>query len=80
MRLQRLTHLERNKLEEEARQLEATIARLEELLNNRLKMNELLETELLEIKARYGDPRRTRILTANLPQEGEEEPLEEGEE
>ncbi|MCR4784450.1 MAG: DNA topoisomerase 4 subunit A [bacterium] len=62
MRLQRLTHLERSKLEEERDQLIKTINWLQELLDNRDKMNEVITTEFLEVKARYNDERRTRIV------------------
>ena len=62
MRLQRLTGLERSKLEEEHQELQNTIAYLEGLLADALKMNEVIRTELLEVRARYGDERRTRIV------------------
>ncbi|MBQ7569021.1 DNA gyrase subunit A [bacterium] len=62
MRLQRLTGLERNKLEEEHQELLKTIAYLQGLLADPLKMNEVIRTELLEVRARFGDERRTRIV------------------
>lgn len=62
MRLQRLTGLERHKLEDEHQELQNTIAYLEGLLADALKMNEVIRTELLEVRARYGDERRTRIV------------------
>ncbi len=61
MRLQRLTGLEREKLEEEQRQLLATIEYLEGLLASREKLDGVIRTELLEIQARFGDARRTKI-------------------
>ncbi len=61
MRLQRLTGLEREKLEEEQRQLLATIEFLEGLLASRDKLDGVIQAELTEIQARYGDDRRTRI-------------------
>jgi len=61
MRLQRLTGLEREKLEEEQRQLLATIEYLEGLLASREKLDGVIRTELLEIQARFGDDRRTKI-------------------
>lgn len=61
MRLQKLTHLERGKLEEEQRSLTALVASLEELLADQTKMDEVIITELEGVKARHGDERRTRF-------------------
>ncbi len=62
MRLQRLTGLERHKIEEEYRELLKTIARLRSILENvRLQM-QLIKDELLELKKTYGDERRTEII------------------
>ncbi len=62
MRLQRLTNLEREKINEEYRELIKTIARLKEILaNERLLLNVIVE-ELQEIRERYGDDRRTQIV------------------
>ena len=61
MRLQRLTGLEREKLEEEQRELLARIEYLEGLLASREKLDGVIRTELLEIQARFGDDRRTKI-------------------
>ncbi|MBQ7528351.1 DNA topoisomerase 4 subunit A [bacterium] len=65
MRLQRLTHLERNKLEEEKEDLLRNIAYLEDLLANSESMKRVIITELEEIKSRYKDERRTRIIEFN---------------
>lgn len=62
MRLQRLTGLEREKLEEEHRALVERIAYLEGLLADKLKMNEVIRQELVELKAKFGDERRTQIV------------------
>ncbi len=62
MRLQRLTNLEREKINEEYKALIQLIARLREILSNeRLLLNVIIE-ELTEIKGRYGDERRTEII------------------
>jgi DNA gyrase subunit A len=62
LRLQRLTQLERDKIEEEYRALIQTIARLKEILaNERLLMNVIVE-ELKDVRERYGDERRTEIV------------------
>jgi DNA gyrase subunit A len=62
MRLARLTGLEREKLEEEYKELLQTIARLEELLGSRRLRMEKIKEELGEIADKYGDARRTEIL------------------
>lgn len=65
MRLKRLTGLERDKLEEEYEALIKEINRLREILaSERLVMN-IIKEELLEIKEKYGDMRRTRIMAAS---------------
>lgn len=62
MRLRRLTGLERDKLEEEYEALIKEINRLKEILaSERLVLN-IIKDELLEIKEKYGDMRRTRIM------------------
>ena len=61
MQLRRLAALERQKIEDEQRQTLEKIAFLEELLASEQKVLELIKTDLLEIAAKYGDPRRTRI-------------------
>ncbi len=62
MRLQRLTALERHKLEEEYRSLMEEIARLETLLADGGLILQVIESELMEIKKKYGDERRTKII------------------
>jgi DNA gyrase subunit A len=61
MRLQRLTGLERDKLQEEYNELVKTIAYLREVLANESLRMDIIKTELLEIKDRFGDERRTKI-------------------
>lgn len=61
LRLQKLTGLERDKLKAEYEELMKTIAHLKEILDNfELRMS-IITTELLEIKEKYGDERRTEI-------------------
>ncbi len=67
MRLQRLTGLEREKLLEEHRLLVGEIARLRSILGSDRLVNEEIRKELLDLKSRFADPRRTLI----LPEEGE---------
>jgi DNA gyrase subunit A len=61
MRLQRLTGLEREKIKAEYDELMQIIAGLKELLADEGKRFELIKTELLEIKEKFGDERRTEI-------------------
>ena len=61
MRLGRLTGLERNKLEAEYQELQDTINRLRSILGDRDLVLDLIRGELLELKSKYADPRRTEI-------------------
>jgi len=61
LRLQRLTALERQKLEDEVRTLGERIAELLQILRSRDKLLEVLRTELADVKARFATPRRTEI-------------------
>lgn len=62
MRLARLTSLERGKLEEEYLELIKSIAKLKGILESREAVMGIIKEELLEMKKRFGDPRRTEIL------------------
>ncbi|NOX38781.1 MAG: DNA gyrase subunit A [Calditrichaeota bacterium] len=62
MRLQRLTGLERRKIEEEYRELLKTIERLRSILESHALQMEIIKEELLELKENYGDERRTEIV------------------
>ena len=61
LRLHRLTGLERDKIGDDLRQVVARIAEYLEILRSREKLLGILRTELLEIKERFGTPRRTEI-------------------
>lgn len=61
MRLQRLTGMERDKIREEYDELMKLIAHLEELLGNEHLRFELIKTELVEVKDKFGDERKTEI-------------------
>lgn len=67
MRLKRLSGLEIEKLNAENKELEETITYLLSILNSDEKLIDLIETELNEIKEKYGDERRTKL----APDEGE---------
>lgn len=68
MRLQRLTGLEREKIEEEYRGLIQLIAELKAVLADEEKVLEIIREELLEIKDRFNDERRTEIIAASVDQ------------
>ncbi|PIC85687.1 DNA gyrase subunit A [Sporosarcina sp. P20a] len=62
MRLQRLTGLERDKIESEYQELLTLIAELRAILADELKLIEIIREELSEIKERFADERRTEIM------------------
>lgn len=62
MRLQRLTGLETQKIVEELEGLMKLIAELQEILESDERKHEIIRTELRELKEKYGDLRRTRII------------------
>ncbi|MDP6933814.1 MAG: DNA gyrase C-terminal beta-propeller domain-containing protein, partial [Myxococcota bacterium] len=64
LRLQRLTGMEREKIEAEYRELETTIAELQGILGDRALLMGVIREELLEVRERYADERRTSILEA----------------
>src|SRR5574344_48720 len=70
MKLRQLTGLERSKLEDERKELEATIKRLKDILADINLQMGIIKDELLDLKKRFGDPRRTDI----VPMEGEFNP------
>ena len=62
MKLQRLTGLEREKLENEYKSLLEEIERLSAILKSEEKLNEIIKEELLEIKDKFSTPRLTEIV------------------
>ena len=62
MRLQRLTGLEREKINEEYRELQEEIARLELILGDETELWRVIRVELEAVKKQFGDPRRTQIV------------------
>ena len=63
MRLQRLTGLERQKITDEIKGLEETIAWLKKVLGDVGEVYKIIQDELKEIKNQYSNPRRTKIAT-----------------
>jgi DNA gyrase subunit A len=64
MQLRRLAALERRKVEEEYAEILKEIARLEDLLANPQKILGMIKDDLTELRDKYGDERRTRIVDA----------------
>lgn len=62
MRLQKLSGLERKKIEDELKDVQALIEELESLLKSEKKMMETIKKEIKEIGEKYGDDRRTKIV------------------
>lgn len=64
MRLQRLTGLEREKIENEYQELQVLIAELRSILGDTVKLMSVIRKEILEVRERFGDERRTSIVAA----------------
>jgi DNA gyrase subunit A len=64
MKLQRLTGLERSKIDEEYKEVTALIAELSSILADPQRVLQVIIDELTEIKQRYGDERRTEIVAS----------------
>ena len=64
MRLKTLSGLQREKIEEEYKQLMELIAHLRDILANENLVLDLIKEELLEVKQKYGDERKTKIVAA----------------
>ncbi len=62
MKLQRLTGLEREKIIKDYEETIKEIARLKSILESEALVNQIIKDELIEIKQRYGDERRTEIV------------------
>lgn len=66
MRLQKLAGLERKKIEDELKEVQALIKELESILKSKAKMMKIIKTELEEIADKYGDDRRTKIVKGGV--------------
>ena len=62
MRLQRLTGLEREKIQQEYKEVKELIAYLKDLLSDEGKRMGIIKEELIEMRDRYGDERRTQVV------------------
>ena len=72
MQLQRLAGLEREKIVNELNDLLKTIADLKDILAKPERIVEIIDNELLEIKQKYGDKRRTEIIQGTFDIEDED--------
>ncbi len=66
MRLQKLAGLERKKIEDELKEVQALIKWLKSVLKDAKKMAELIKSELLDIRAKFGDDRRTKVVRGGV--------------
>ncbi|MGE8037850.1 DNA gyrase subunit A [Lysinibacillus sp. NPDC093692] len=66
MRLVRLSGLEREKIEAEYQELQLLIAELKAILADEAKIVDIIRTEILEVKDRFNDTRRTEITSGGL--------------
>lgn len=66
MKLQRLAGLERKKVLDELKEVQELIEKLKEILSSEKKVRKIITDELVEIKAKYGDERRTKLIKHNL--------------
>ena len=73
MQLRRLTGLEREAIENELAELMKLIAKLEAILADEKEILKVIKTELLEMKEKYGDERRSKIINHELGKFSDEE-------
>jgi DNA gyrase subunit A len=66
MRLQKLAGLERKKVLDELKEVQDLIAELKEILASEKKVKDIIKRELSDIKEKYGDERRTKLIKHNL--------------
>lgn len=79
MQLRRLTGLERDKIENELKELLALIEKLEAILASESEILRIIKEELQEMKEKYGDERRSKIINNELGKFSDEELIPEEE-
>lgn len=79
MQLRRLTGLERQAIEDELSELIKLIAKLESILADEQEILKIIKAELLEMKEKYGDERRSKIINHELGKFSDEELIPEEE-
>ncbi|MDB5260079.1 MAG: gyrase subunit gyrase subunit protein [Candidatus Nomurabacteria bacterium] len=80
MKLQRLAGLERKKIEDDLKAVQALIEELRTILSSAKKMMQIIKDEMAEIKEKYGDERRTKIIKHKAKEFNPEDLIEEKEE
>ena len=73
MQLRRLQGLERDKIEEELRELHELIKKLEAILADEKEILRVIKEELIAMKEKYGDPRKSKIIRHEVGKFSEEE-------
>jgi DNA gyrase subunit A len=73
MQLRTLTGLERDKIEKELAELMKLISELEAILADEKEILKIVKDEMLELKKKYGDERRTRVVTQELGKMSDED-------
>ena len=73
MQLRRLTGLEREAIENELKELISLIKKLEDILADEKEILKIIKNELLEMKEKYGDDRRSQIISHELGKFSDEE-------
>jgi len=73
MQLRRLAALERQKIEDELAMIRETIAYLEDLLAHPEKILKVIKTEILKLKEKYGDNRKTKVFKSKVGEFSEEQ-------
>ena len=73
LQLRRLAKLERDKIEEEYKELIKRIAYLDDLLKNPRKIDGLIRDDMTEVKEKYGDERKTQIVDSGAEDISEED-------
>jgi len=79
MQLRRLTGLERDKIENELKELLLLISKLEAILADEKQILRIIKQELLEMKEKYGDDRRSKMINSELGKFSDEELIPEEE-
>jgi DNA gyrase subunit A len=79
MQLRRLTGLEREAIENELKELQDLIAKLEAILADEQEILKIIKTELIEMKEKYDDPRRSQLINYELGKFSDEELIPEEE-
>lgn len=73
MQLRTLSGLERQKIEDELAELRKTIAKLEAILADEQEILKIVKNEMTELKEKYGDDRRTKIIGSELGKMSDED-------